>query len=603
MERKHLFLTAFLVVVLSALFVFAAPSAPTNLVINENVTPLYDEGAFSVNWTAGGGEAEANYTIYIYAGGVLYTTVTNNSATGYSYTNTTEANYTFTVAGVNTTGIAGANSSNVSMYIDTTAPTITLPVYTNATFKKNTDTLTLNVLISDALSGSTNSICLIDINGTNQTVAVSGGWCNSTSINLTGASDSNQTINAWANDTVNNFGLNNSYVVQIDSTSPTASLGTNPIANLNTTDTTPTFDFKCSDNLGPISHVNLYGNWSSGWHANYTNTSFTNNTWFNQTIQTFSEGAYTWGAYCNDTAGNSDWSINRTFIVDITAPGITFSCSPSTVSADATVTCSCSGSDTISGFNSSTLSYVSNPSTSDTGTYTITCTGSDYAGNSNSETTSYTVESVGSGSGSSSNNNGNDDGGDDEDTLQPTSETPSKQQNKSFEKITPGNVTIIKDFDTEIGLKQIQIQVRNEAQNVKINVNKYDSRPANVSVEKQGKVHKYLQIETENLTESLEKATITIQVEKSWINESELIKDDIALFKFNESSEAWDELVTIYTEEDDTYYYYDVELTSFSYFAIGEKVKADLLWLWIIIGIAVLLLIVGVVLVVLKGKQ
>ena len=98
-----------------------------------------------------------------------------------------------------------------SITIDRTAPAITLPVYTNATAKNNTDTLTLNISVVDALSGELGSVCLIDVNGTsNQSVAVSNGWCNSSAINLTGSTDGNHTLKIYVNDTVANLGLNNS---------------------------------------------------------------------------------------------------------------------------------------------------------------------------------------------------------------------------------------------------------------------------------------------------------------------------------------------------------------------------------------------------------
>jgi len=196
----------------------------------------------------------------------------------------------------------------------------------------------------------------------------------------------------------------------------------------------------------------------------------------------------------------------------------------------------------------------------------------------------------------------------------------AKQKIHSFTKITPGVATIMKDFDDAIGIKQIQIEVKNEAQNVKITVRKYDSKPANVSVEKSGKVHKYLQIETENLQQNLEKATLRIQVNKSWVSDNGLNKDNIALFKFDEGVKKWNELSTNYAEADDEFYYYDVELTSFSFFAIGEKTiekqksedeitpspedgarkeRPNLTWLWIVIGI----IIFGIIAFILYNKK
>ncbi len=177
------------------------------------------------------------------------------------------------------------------------------------------------------------------------------------------------------------------------------------------------------------------------------------------------------------------------------------------------------------------------------------------------------------------------------------------KETHSWIKITPGVAVIMKDFDKDIGIKQIQIEVHTEAQDVKITVKKYSSKPVNVSVEKSGKVHQYLQIETENLEDKLDKAIITIRVNKSWVSSNNLNENNITMFKFSESEEEWEELTTTYTESDDDYYYYDVEVTSLSYFAIGEKVveeeeeeeaeEKDLTWLWIVIVAVVLAAIIG----------
>ena len=115
-----------------------------------------------------------------------------------------------------------ATDNTISFRKDTTAPTITLPVYTNATFKQNTSTLILNVSVVDLGIGAT--FCDININGTNQTVAVSNGWCNSSSLYLTNLTDGNRTILVYANDTLGNIALKNTYVVQLDTTAPTISI-------------------------------------------------------------------------------------------------------------------------------------------------------------------------------------------------------------------------------------------------------------------------------------------------------------------------------------------------------------------------------------------
>jgi len=226
--KRFVHISVIFLVLLIFPLIFAAPNAPTSLVIDENVTTAYDEGIFSVNWTSGGGDGEANYTLYLFADNTLYGTVTNDSNTGYTFSNTSEANYTFIVEAQNATGTKVNSSTNVSIYVDSTSSTITLPAYTNATSKKNSTSLTLNVSVSDSLSGLTGSACFINLNGTNQTVFVSSGWCNTTQGNLSGLSDGNNTISVYVNDTVGNVGLNDSFVVQMDTTPPSASASCTP---------------------------------------------------------------------------------------------------------------------------------------------------------------------------------------------------------------------------------------------------------------------------------------------------------------------------------------------------------------------------------------
>jgi PGF-pre-PGF domain-containing protein len=301
------------------------------------------------------------------------------------------------------------------------------------------------------------------------------------------------------------------------------------------------------------------------------------------------QGIHYYNVTANDSATNSNTTPTYTFVYDVTDPIATLSCSPSSVSAGALVTCTCSGTDNISGINSALTSAATTPSTSSTGTFTVTgCSVTDYAGNSDTATDTYTVTS-GGGSGSP--------------------EPPKKTH--SWTKITPGAATIMKDFDEELGIKQISIEVNNPAQNVKITVTKYDGKPANVSVEKSGKVYRYLHVEAKNLNEKLKKGIVRVQVEKSWISNNGLEIANLSVFKFNGNSNKWDELNTNYVEADDDYYYYDAEVDAFSYFAISEKTVVDeegeekedkilsdevtsvlkKWWFWLIIGVVVVLIV------------
>ncbi len=174
---------------------------------------------------------------------------------------------------------------------------------------------------------------------------------------------------------------------------------------------------------------------------------------------------------------------------------------------------------------------------------------------------------------------------------------PSIIETQSIDVVTPGSTAIVKDFDPETGIKQIQIDVKTEVQDLSITVSKYDGRPIEVTKEKSGKVYRYLKIEVPNLGDNLEKATVTIQVERSWVSDNGLERRDIAMFRFDENSEKWGELKTNHTESDETYHYYDAELDSFSYFVIGEKrgfLGSISWWVWALV-IIIILIVVGVV--------
>ena len=212
------------------------------------------------------------------------------------------------------------NSTSWNTEVDSVAPVINLS-YTNATKYKNTQSITLNISLADAGSGLTGTACKININGTNQTIPVSNGWCNTTSGNLSNLADGNQTINVYANDTVNNIGLNNSYVVWIDTTPPSITLN-NPIDTYNSSSSSNIFSANLSSAIA-ISYSILYGNFSGAWTVNSTNTSVANGTQVNFTVA-LPDGYYKWNYWANDSLGNSGFSAaNRTLTVDTTGPTVT----------------------------------------------------------------------------------------------------------------------------------------------------------------------------------------------------------------------------------------------------------------------------------------
>ena len=201
-------------------------------------------------------------------------------------------------------------SVNRTFTVDSTAPTTTLPVYTNATQYRDDQSMIFNISVSD--SGTSPSYCSVNVAGnTNQTVSVSSGWCNGTYA-LTGIGDGNQTINAYANDTLGNTALNDSYVVWLDSTEPT--ITHNAPANDTYFNYAPYFNGTCSDSgVGLHSiYTNLteYNAVDDSSPYNFTNTSSLTNSLYSVRIN------------CNDSVNNTATS-DFYFTFDATAPSAT----------------------------------------------------------------------------------------------------------------------------------------------------------------------------------------------------------------------------------------------------------------------------------------
>jgi len=240
----------------------------------------------------------------------------NNTSTIFSKT-IPEGNYVWNCYACDNETKCAFAFSNRTLKVDITPPIITLPDYTNATKYRNNQNMTFNISVTDAGVGA--SYCSVNVDGqTNQTLAVSDEWCNGTYA-LTGITDGGKTIKVYANDTVGNMALNDSYTVWLDSTAPISDFGTNPPDTYNSTSSDIIFDFRCSDDTG-VNKIEVWSNYSGSWDYDYRNTSYLNNTWLNITLS-YSNGAYKWAVYCNDHSGNSNFtSMNRTFTVNYAAP-------------------------------------------------------------------------------------------------------------------------------------------------------------------------------------------------------------------------------------------------------------------------------------------
>jgi PGF-pre-PGF domain-containing protein len=363
---------------------------------------------------------------------------------------------------------------------------------------------------------------------------------------------------------------------------------------------------KANDIVIGMSSLFLNFSYANGSYANFsradTTSSGTGSNNFLGWIETrfFPDGRYNLTIYANDTLNNMNTSISFSFIFDNTAPTGSISCTPASLYKGDTITCNCVSSDATAGVNGT---YIT-ASTALTGTITPYCTITDYAGNSFvASGTPYTVLAKittpsTSSPGSSS--------------TTPPSNTSTSSQNvtvtksQNFTAVAPSAPAVVTGFGSSTGVSEIKIGVNQTASNVQVIINKYELKPSSIAVSKND-TYKYLHIETVNL-ENLSNATMKVQVEKSWVSSKNLSKEDVALFRYDEATDKWNELPTVFSSEDSTYYYYTAELTHFSYFAIAsskllvEAEPALPVWVWVIVGLVVIVVIISGGLV-LKNKK
>lgn len=335
-------------------------------------------------------------------------------------------------------------------------------------------------------------------------------------------------------------------------------------------------------NVSSLASCELWGN-MVGKNASYNMNQSYNGTimgLYNGTTQkvnftvTLVEGNYTWGIWCNDTTSNNIYSENRTFYVDTTSPTVSVSTSVSGGAASytlgGTATVSCSATDIVDPSPTSTVSQVVKPSGAtvlspgnsisnldQTGTYTVTCDSTDASGRSASATASFVVDYSSQGG-----NGGSGSGG-----------AATQVQSVSLSQILPGSPALMKLSDAaSYSLKQIELDVVNIVNNVKLTVTKMTSKPSSATTEAAATVYKYIQVEKQNIVDAdISKASLNFQVEKSWLNGKSATKDQVVMKRLSGSS--WDTLTTTQTDEDDKYYYYKASSPGLSYFAVALQEK------------------------------
>ncbi len=140
--------------------------------------------------------------------------------------------------------------------------------------------------------------------------------------------------------------------------------------------------------------------------------------------------------------------------------------------------------------------------------------------------------------------------------------------------MTPETPAIVDVENVEdVSITELEINVLNAVENVRITVQEFTDKPAEIAIGAPGATYKYLEIVTENLSEDdISSVTIKFKIEKSWISSNSIDENTITLNRWNEDDNTWTSYPTIIVGEDDTYFYFSATLPGFSTFAITGRV-------------------------------
>jgi PGF-pre-PGF domain-containing protein len=141
-----------------------------------------------------------------------------------------------------------------------------------------------------------------------------------------------------------------------------------------------------------------------------------------------------------------------------------------------------------------------------------------------------------------------------------------------FEKIDAGVDTGFIINDTGLPVHQVWVKVKNEIENVAIDIKKLANRPSFILKEPEGSVYQYLNITYYNLNDSnIESGKIRFKVDKFWLNDNSINKATVVLNRYY--NDNWQKLNTELKNEESNYFEYQVETPGFSIFSITGEVQ------------------------------
>ncbi|HII16024.1 MAG TPA: PGF-pre-PGF domain-containing protein, partial [Nanoarchaeota archaeon] len=141
---------------------------------------------------------------------------------------------------------------------------------------------------------------------------------------------------------------------------------------------------------------------------------------------------------------------------------------------------------------------------------------------------------------------------------------------RNFSPPTPAIATI---HNSEIPVETVKIGVASEIQQSSVQVTALKEQPSSVS-SVGNTVYRYLEITTGIQAKDIVSAEVTFTVDRGWLLENGILKDDVALWRFNAGK--WVEMPTRYLMQQNNSHYYAASVGGFSVFAISVKEKKEI---------------------------
>ncbi len=143
---------------------------------------------------------------------------------------------------------------------------------------------------------------------------------------------------------------------------------------------------------------------------------------------------------------------------------------------------------------------------------------------------------------------------------------------KVFAEIEKDKLLEITINNTNIPVEAVKIVVNDTYSNIKISVEKIETKPSSLKTPK-GIIYNYLSIGTTNIPDnSITDADIGFKVSLEWIRNNSINEDSIKLLRFHNE---WQELKTNKISKDLKFVYYKAKTPGFSYFVINGEEKNE----------------------------